>query len=145
MACSKANCCQFGLGGTAGITAELMPMFCVTNSMNLTQPANTLAVQVVSQDLTATNNFLVNVLLEPSQTPFKLTNSVSGGTNLMLSWPADHLGYRLLTQTNNLNKGVSKVASDWGPYNGGYNTTNGASIPIIKPGVTNQYYRLTYP
>ena len=69
-------------------------------------PANVVAVQVVSQDLSQTNVYTVNVLLQPSQTVPHLTNSVSGN-NLVLSWPADHLGYRLLVQTNNLNKGVS--------------------------------------
>ena len=43
-----------------------------------------------------------------------LTNGLSGGTNLVLNWPLDHTGYRLLTQTNNLNKGISGNMADWG-------------------------------
>jgi hypothetical protein len=100
-------------------------------------------VQVVSQDLSQTNVYTVNVLLQPSATMPKLTNSVSGN-NLVLSWPADHLGYRLLVQTNNLNKGVSGNINDWGTVAGSQSIT-ATNIAIIKSGVTNQYYKLVYP
>jgi len=121
----------------------------VTNSLSssgntLVLPTNMVAVQVVSQDLSRTNVYTVNVLLQPSQTVPKLTNSVSGGTNLVLSWPADHLGYRLLVQTNNLNKGVSGNTNDWGTVPGSTSITT-TNITIIKSGVTNEYYRLVYP
>ncbi len=112
------------------------------NTMSLNQPANVLAVQVVSQDGSQTNVYTVNELLQPSQTVPKLTNSVSGN-NLVLSWPADHLGYRLLVQTNNLNKGVSANISDWGTV-AGSTTNTSMSIPIIKA-TNNAYYRLVYP
>jgi len=97
----------------------------------------------VSQDLSQTNVYTVNVLLQPSATMPKLTNSVSGN-NLVLSWPADHLGYRLLVQTNNLNKGVSGNINDWGTVAGSQSIT-ATNIAIIKSGVTNQYYKLVYP
>jgi hypothetical protein len=120
----------------------------VTNSLSiggntLVLPANTVAVRVVSQDLSQTNVYTVNVLLQPSATMPKLTNSVSGN-NLVLSWPADHLGYRLLVQTNNLNKGVSGNINDWGTVAGSQSIT-ATNIAIIKSGVTNQYYKLVYP
>jgi hypothetical protein len=85
----------------------------------------------------------VNIVEQPSQTVPHLTNSVSGST-LTLSWPLDHLGYRLLEQTNNLNKGVSGNTNDWGTVSGStlITTTN---ITFIKTGVTNEYYRLVYP
>ena len=120
----------------------------VTNSLsaggnNLVLPVNTVAVRVVSQDLSKTNTYTVNVLLQPSATVPKLTNSVSG-TTLTLTWPADHLGYRLLVQTNNLSKGVSGNISDWGTVPGTATITT-TNITIIKVGVTNQYYKLVYP
>jgi len=115
----------------------------VTNTMSLSSPANVLAVQVVSQDLSRTNVYTVNELLQPSQSVPKLTNSVSGNS-LVLSWPADHLGYRLLVQTNNLNKGVSGNISDWGTVPGTATITT-TNITIIKAGVTNAYYKLVYP
>ena len=86
----------------------------------------------------------MNELLEPSQTVPHLTNSVSGGTNLVFSWPADHLGYRLLVQTNNLNKGVSGNINDWGAVSGSQSVI-ATNITIIKAGVTNMYYKLAYP
>jgi hypothetical protein len=120
----------------------------VTNSLSvggntLGLPTNTLAVRVVSQDLSQTNIYTVNVLLQPSQTVPHLTNSVSGN-NLVLSWPADHLGYHLLVQTNNLNKGVSGNINDWGTV-AGTTTILSTNIAIIKSGVTNEYYKLVYP
>jgi len=121
----------------------------VTNSLSvsgntLVLPANTVAVRVVSQDLSQTNTYTVAVLLQPSQTVPNLTNSVSGGTNLVLSWPADHLGYRLLVQTNNLNKGVSGNTNDWGTVVGTASVTT-TNIAILRAGVTNEYYKLVYP
>ena len=120
----------------------------VTNSLSvpnntLVLPTNTVAVRVVSQDLSQTNTYTVNVLLQPSATVPKLTNSVSGST-LTLTWPADHLGYRLLVQTNNLNKGVSGNINDWGTV-AGSDTITSTNIAIIKAGVTNMYYKLVYP
>ena len=127
-----------GGGYGAAVTNSL-----TSGSTSLVLPVNTVAVRVVSQDLSQTNTYTVNVLLQPSATVTKLTNSVSGST-LTLSWPADHLGYRLLVQTNNLNKGVSGNINDWGtvPGTAAITTTN---ITIIKAGVTNQYYKLVYP
>jgi hypothetical protein len=114
-----------------------------SGSQTLGLPTNTVAVRAVSQDLSQTNVYTVNVLLQPSLTVPHLTNSVSGST-LALSWPADHLGYRLLVQTNNLNKGVSGNTNDWGTVAG---TTSilSTNIAIIKTGVTNEYYKLIYP
>ncbi len=65
------------------------------------------------------------------------------GGNLVLNWDKAYTGYRLFTQTNNINIGVSKLLSDWGPAGSGYNNTNGASIPIVQD--ANAYYRLVYP
>jgi hypothetical protein len=112
-------------------------------TLTLNPPTNTVVVRVVSQDLSQTNTYTVNVLLQPSQTVPKLTNSVSG-TTLTLSWPADHLGYRLLMQTNNLNKGVSRNIADWGTVAGSTAITS-TNITIIRSGVTNEFYRLVYP
>jgi hypothetical protein len=112
------------------------------NNLLLNPPTNAVAVRVVSQDLSQTNIYTVNVLLQPSQTVPHLTNSVSGNT-LTLTWPADHLGYRLLEQTNNLNKGVSSNTNDWMTVPGSTASTT-ASITIIKA-TNNAYYRLVYP
>jgi hypothetical protein len=103
---------------------------------------NVVQVQVVSQDLSQTNVYTVNVLLQPSLTPPTLTNSVSG-TTLTLTWPADHLGYRLLLQTNNLAQGVSSNPGDWGTVPGSTSTTT-TNLPIINA-TLDEYYQLVYP
>jgi autotransporter-associated beta strand protein len=103
---------------------------------------NLLSVQVTAQDGTTARTYAVNVAQIPSQTSPKLTNGMSG-TNLVLGWDLAHLGYRLLEQTNNLNKGVSMSANDWGELPNSQ-VTNTATIPIVKTNL-NKYYRLVYP
>ena len=121
----------------------------VTSSLSiggntLVLPTNTVAVQVVSQDLTTTNVYTVNVVLQPNtSSPPVLANSVSGGA-LSLDWGADHLGYRLLVQTNNLANGVSGDINDWMTVPGSESITS-TNITIITAGVTNEYYQLVYP
>jgi PKD repeat protein len=115
-----------------------------TPTLNLTLGVTNVAqVQVTAQDGVTVQTYQVNIVEQPSQTVPHLTNSVSGN-NLVLSWPPDHLGYRLLVQTNNLNKGVSGNIGDWGTVPGSTNLT-GTSITILKTGVTNMYYKLVYP
>jgi len=103
---------QFSFNGDAYGTVVTNSLSVANNTLVL--PTNTVAVRVMSQDLSQANIYTVTVLVQPSAVVPHLTNSVSGGTNPVLSWPADHLGYRLLVQTNNLNKGVSGNISDWG-------------------------------
>ena len=71
-----------------------------------------------------------------------LRNSVSNG-NLNLSWPSDHIGWRLLVQTNHLPAGISLNTNDWGTVAGSAGT-NKVSIPIdtAKP---TEFYRMVYP
>ena len=75
-------------------------------------------------------------------TPTNITISVSGGS-LALSWPADHLGWRLLVQTNHLAAGVSSNTNDWTTVAGstGIDQTN-LPIDATKPA---EFYRLVYP
>ena len=77
-----------------------------------------------------------------STTPPTLTNSVSG-TNLNLSWPLDHTGWRLLVQTNHLAAGISLITNDWDTV-ANLASTNAVSIPIdtAKP---TEFYRMVYP
>ena len=68
-----------------------------------------------------------------------LTNVLSG-TSLTLSWPADHLGWRLQTQTNSLSTGLS---TNWFTWPNSTNVTS-ASIPI-NPANPTVFFRLIYP
>ena len=65
------------------------------------------------------------------------------GTNLNLSWPMDHIGWRLLMQTNHLAAGVSANTNDWCAVPGS-SANNSIALPIdpTRPG---SYYRLAYP
>jgi hypothetical protein len=74
-----------------------------------------------------------------STTPTSITTSVSGNT-LQLSWPADHTGWRLEVQTNNLVVGLS---SNWFSI-AGSSATNQFSLPI-DPANASVFLRLTYP
>jgi len=68
-----------------------------------------------------------------------LTNSITGNT-LTLSWPADHLGWRLEAQTNSLNNGLGTNWFTWP------NSTNLISVPItLNPGNPAVFFRLVYP
>lgn len=71
-----------------------------------------------------------------------LTNSLSGGT-LILSWPVNQLGWRLLVQTNHLAAGISLNTNDWGTV-AGSSTTNQVSLPVNAANLTD-FYRLVYP
>ncbi len=70
--------------------------------------------------------------------PTNIVSSVSGKV-LTLSWPADHIGWQLQAQTNNLLKGIG---ANWVNVSGS-STTNQVAIPI---NLTNGavFYRLIY-
>jgi autotransporter-associated beta strand protein len=65
------------------------------------------------------------------------------GTSLVLSWPSDHTGWRLLVQTNNLASGLSLNPNDWMTV-ANSSTTNQVSVPVI-PAQPAEFYRLVYP
>jgi hypothetical protein len=71
-----------------------------------------------------------------------LTNSISG-SNLVMQWPVDHTGWRLLQQTNHLSSGISSNTNDWGTVAGSA-TNNSANIPI-NPIAPADFFRLVYP
>jgi autotransporter-associated beta strand protein len=87
-------------------------------------------------------NSVLSVVSGVNTSPTNITASVSGST-LTLSWPADHTGWRLLVQTNNLAAGVSANTNDWMTVLGsaGINQTNITMDPA-KPA---EFYRLVYP
>ena len=96
----------------------------------------------ISQLGAVSNN--ISPLITPSVNPTP-TNIIArlSGTHLTLSWPADHIGWRLFVQTNDLAAGISSRTNDWAAVPGSP-ASNVISIPIdaTKPG---GYYRLAYP
>ncbi len=74
-----------------------------------------------------------------NQTPTNITSSVSGNT-LTLSWPADHIGWRLQTQTNSLSTGL---AGNWVNVVG--STTVNTLNFTLDPANGAVFYRMVYP
>ena len=72
----------------------------------------------------------------------KLQMSLGTG-QLQFTWPADHIGWRLVAQTNHLGSGISSNPSDWVTV-AGANSTNVVSIPISTAQAA-EFYRLVYP
>jgi hypothetical protein len=70
-------------------------------------------------------------------------DAVVSGTNLVLSWPADHVGWALTNQTNRLNLGVSGNLDDWQRL-AGSELTNQLALPFLVTQPAG-FYRLTYP
>jgi autotransporter-associated beta strand protein len=68
-----------------------------------------------------------------------ITNSVNSG-NLILSWPIDHIGWRLQVQTNALSKGLG---TNWADVAGS------TTVNIVTNGITTTngsvFYRMVYP
>ena len=75
----------------------------------------------------------------PATNPTNLVSSVGGG-NLTLSWPADHIGWTLQTQTNARSIGLNPATNAWFDVSGS-TTTNQAIIPISST-VPTVFYRL---
>jgi len=77
-----------------------------------------------------------------STTPFDITCSFSG-TSLTLQWPSDHIGWRLLCQTNHLDQGISTNTTDWDEYPGASSTSQ-VTIPV-DPTKQGGFFRMIYP
>jgi autotransporter-associated beta strand protein len=87
-------------------------------------------------------NGVLTAITAVALNPTNVAVSLSG-TNLTIAWPADHLGWTLLQQTNHLQQGVSADTNDWMRV-AGSSATNSVVIPIL-PGTPGGYYRLVYP
>jgi autotransporter-associated beta strand protein len=80
----------------------------------------------------------VTVATNPTNILFSLT-----GNTLNLSWPADHIGWRLLVQTNNLQNGLSADPNDWMTVPG--STSVDSTNFLINPALPAEFYELIYP
>jgi autotransporter-associated beta strand protein len=110
------------------------------NTTNL--PALPSGLAWVTTNLTVDGSIAVVASVSVNTTPTNITATVSGNV-LSLSWPADHTGWRLLEQTNNLASGISSNTNDWMtvPGSAGMNQTN----IVINPAQPAGFYRLVYP
>jgi len=130
------------LGG-ALLAGDTFPIFSAT-----TRAGTFAAISLppLANNLYWTNTLAVNgtlaVVSGVSTTPTNLVWSVSG-TNLIVSWPADHIGWRLLVQTNNLALGLSSNTNDWTTV-AGSPATNQVNLPMYSTQLA-EFYRLIYP
>jgi len=84
-------------------------------------------------------NGTVTVVTGLASNPTNITVSVTGGT-MTLSWPADHLGWLLQSQTNTLSTGLG---TNWADMSGSAAVTS-MSLPIV-PANPTVFYRLRHP
>jgi hypothetical protein len=104
--------------------------------VSMTLPASDSSVNVENRlalDGTVVITSLVNT------TPTNLDYSVSGNI-LTLTWPADHTGWTLQMQTNNLTSGLGTNWVDV-PGSANVNSTN-ITVDPTKPTI---FFRLVYP
>lgn len=142
---SASGTVNLGVNGS-GFTPGQFPLIHYTGSiggdgfaaLNLTSlPANVSGY--LSNDLANASVDLVITAAPPSVNPNPTNMLVSvNGQTLNLSWPADHLGWTLLTNSVGL-----AATNAWFPYPGSTNTTS-VSVPI-DPTKTNVFFRLAYP
>jgi hypothetical protein len=85
----------------------------------------------------ATNNLVIASGV--SNTPTNMTSSVSGN-QLTLSWPSDHLGWILQSQTNSSSVGIS---TNWFDIAG--SGTNAQAVIAIDPANPTVFFRLRSP
>jgi len=91
---------------------------------------------------TLSSNGSISVITTVNPNPTNIVAAVSGNV-LTLSWPADHTGWRLLVQTNNLANGISANTNDWTtvPGSAGVDVENLTNNPTLP----DEFYRLVYP
>jgi autotransporter-associated beta strand protein len=92
-------------------------------------------------DANVTNNLalIAQFVVDVSTNPVNLVVAPSAGA-LVVSWPADHIGWQLQTQASTLTVGLG---TNWGPWPGS-TTTNQVAVPVdaASPAV---FLRLAYP
>ncbi len=96
----------------------------------------------LSAGLAWSNSLAINgtiaVVATVSSVPTNIIWAVSG-TNLTLSWPADHIGWHLQFQTNAFATGLS---TNWFEVPGS-TPTNNVTMPLV-PTIGSAFYRLVY-
>ena len=86
-----------------------------------------------------TNSGVLSVVVGVNSNPTNIVSKVNGN-NLELSWPADHTGWRLQSQTNTLATGLG---TNWVDVAG--STTVNSVTNVINPTKGAVFYRMVYP
>jgi autotransporter-associated beta strand protein len=88
------------------------------------------------------NTGVLSVVVGVNSTPTNIVTSVSGNT-LTLSWPADHIGWRLQVQTNSLGIGLKPATNAWFDV-AGSTSVNSVNV-TFNPANGTVFYRMVYP
>jgi polygalacturonase len=118
----------------SGLTATNYSDANVSNAVNYYY-----VVTAVGAGGESTNSLQANAIPLPSDQPTNIVMQVTNG-EMQLSWPQDHLGWRLQIQTNNLTSGLG---TSWAtvPYSTNVISTN----IVINPTNSSVFLRLIYP
>jgi len=132
-------------GSTLPLAAgDTFRLFTLTNYAVLT--GLTPILPALPSGLGWSNNLAVNgtvaVVATVSTLPFAVGASVSG-SQLTLSWPVDHTGWRLQVQTNSLSAGLTVNNANWFDVPG--STSVDTEIINIDPAQDTVFYRMVYP
>jgi hypothetical protein len=134
------------LGGTVNITSGpgftngLYTLFTYGNGLNWASPTlGTTPAGNYTYSFNTNSPGLVRLSVQPSVslTPVSL-NFQTAANQLGLSWPADHIGWHLLVQTNS-----NGLGTNWQVISGS-ESTNQIFLPV-DPAQRSVFLRLTYP
>lgn len=133
------------IGGNALAAGDTFPIFSATNYNG---SFASVVLPPLGASLTWSNTLLSNGILTvaASNSIITLSTNLSWsvvGMNLTLSWPADHIGCRLLVQTNHLTQGISMDPNDWGAVVNAQQT-NQMVLPMDSR-ASGAFFRLVYP
>ncbi len=131
------------LGGTY-VAGDTFKLFTTTGAISGSFSATNLPALGGGLGWVTTNlaNGILTVVNAVNTNPTNITALVSGNM-LTLSWPADHLGWRLLVQTNSLAVGLNPNTNAWVAVPGSA-SVNSESI-TLDPNQGTVFYRLVYP
>ena len=133
--------------GSSLIVSNLGPALAVGDTFYLfsepvTNGGSSITI-IAPQGVAFTNNLALNgsitVVPATATNPTNITVVVQGN-QLILSWPADHTGWSLQTQTNSLSKGLS---TNWVTIPG--SSANNSYTNTINPTNGTVFYRMIYP
>jgi hypothetical protein len=116
---------MFSASNYVGTFASILP---ITPGANLAWNTNTLATDGILRVISTVNANRTNI------------SFTINGNQLTLSWPADHIGWRLQAQTNPITIGLR---SNWSDVPG--STTVNSITTTMNPANGSVFYRMIYP
>ena len=126
--------------GAALVAGDTFQLFTSTTNFGFFAATN---LPVLTTGLAWSNSVTLNgkitVVVAVNQTPTNIVMTVTNNV-LTLTWPADHTGWRLLTQTNSLTTGLG---TNWVAVPGSASVNSVTNV--INAGNGSVFYRLTYP